>query len=118
MRIILILSALLLFTACKSDVELTLERGIQYFEWNILDKAIIEFNQVVRLLSSDFNRLTRYEIEMLSKAHHNLAVSYLKKEWLDAAEQEARKAFKIMPTEENRTALAVIHKERKKQQEK
>ena len=114
MRTIFILLFLLLFVGCKSEVELTLERGIQYFEWNILDKAIIEFNQVVRLLSKNINNLSRYEIEMLAKAHHNLAVSYLRKEWLDAAEQEARKAFKIMPTEENRTALAVIHKERKR----
>ena len=64
-----------------------------------VDKAVIEFKQVVRLLSDKLPNISRNEVMILSKAHHNLAVCYLKKEWLDAAEQEARNAFKLMPIE-------------------
>ena len=120
MRVLLILVILFFLTGCKSEAELTLERGIQYYEWAIesngsnVDKAVIEFKQVVRLLSDELPNISRNEVTILAKAHHNLAVCYLKKEWLDAAEQEARIAFKLMPTEENRATLSVVISERKK----
>ena len=120
MRVLLILVILFFLTGCKSEAELTLERGIQYYEWAIesngsnVDKAVIEFKQVVRLLSDKLPNISRNEVTILAKAHHNLAVCYLKKEWLDAAEQEARIAFKLMPTEENRATLSVVISERKK----
>jgi len=120
MRFLLILVILFFLTGCKSEAELTLERGIQYYEWAIesngsnVDKAVIEFKQVVRLLSDELPNISRNEVTILAKAHHNLAVCYLKKEWLDAAEQEARNAFKLMPTEENRATLSVVISERKK----
>ena len=120
MRVLLILVILFFLTGCKSEVELTLERGIQYYEWAIesngsnVDKAVIEFKQVVRLLSDKLPNISRNEVTILAKAHHNLAVCYLKKEWLDAAEQEARNAFKLMPTEENRATLSVVISEIKK----
>ena len=120
MRVLLILAILFFLTGCKSEAELTLERGIQYYEWAIesngsnVDKAVIEFKQVVRLLSDKLPNISRNEVTILAKAHHNLAVCYLKKEWLDAAEQEARNAFKLMPTEENRATLSVVISERKK----
>ena len=34
-----------LFFACKSDAELSMERGIQYFDWGKFDQAILEFNR-------------------------------------------------------------------------
>ena len=120
MRVLLILVILFFLTGCKSEAELTLERGIQYYEWAIesngsnVDKAVIEFKQVVRLLSEELPNISRNEVTILAKAHHNLAICYLKKEWLDAAEQEARNAFKLMPTEENRATLSVVISERKK----
>ena len=120
MRVLLILVILFFLTGCKSEAELTLERGIQYYEWAIesngsnVDKAVIEFKQVVRLLSDELPNISPNEVTILAKAHHNLAVCYLKKEWLDAAEQEARNAFKLMPTEENRATLSVVISERKK----
>tara|TARA_B100001029_G_C15062657_1_gene459957 strand:- start:5652 stop:6020 length:369 start_codon:yes stop_codon:yes gene_type:complete len=119
MRFLFFLITLFLITGCKSEAELTLERGIQYYEWAIesngsnVDKAVIEFKQVVRLLSNDLPNISRNNVTILAKAHHNLAICYLKKEWLDAAEQEARNAFKLMPTDENRTTLSVVISERK-----
>ena len=50
-KLLIILSVICI--SCKSDVELAMERGIQYFEWNRLDKSIIEFNHVVHLLSDE-----------------------------------------------------------------
>ena len=120
MKLLIILISLFLLTGCKSEAELTLERGIQYYDWAVesngsnVDKAVIEFKQVVRLLSSELPNISRNEVEILAKAHHNLAVCYLKKEWLDAAEQEAKKAFKLLPTEDNFTALSIVKSERKK----
>ena len=120
MRVLLILISLFLLTGCKSEVELTLERGIQYYEWAVesngsnVDKAVIEFKQVVRLISANLPGISRNEEQILVKAHHNLAVCYLKKEWLDAAEQEARKAFQLLPTEDNHATLSIVKSERKK----
>jgi hypothetical protein len=120
MRVFLILITLFLLTGCKSEAELTLERGIQYYEWAVesngsnVDKAVIEFKQVVRLLSPELPNISRNDAVILTKAHHNLAICYLKKDWLDSAELEARKAFKLMPTEANHTTLSVIKSERKK----
>ena len=120
MKVLLILVSLFLLIGCKSKVELTLERGIQYYEWAVesngsnVDKAVIEFKQVVRLISANLPGISRKEVQLLSKAHHNLAVCYLKKEWLDAAEQEARKAFQLLPTEDNHATLSIVKSERKK----
>ena len=120
MRVLWILISLFLFGGCKSEAELTLERGIQYYEWAVesngsnVDKAVIEFKQVVRILSSELPNISRNDVMILAKAHHNLAICYLKKDWLDTAEQEARAAFKLMPTEANRAILSVIKTEKKK----
>ena len=45
---------------------------------------------------------------MLSRAHHNLAVSYAKKKWYADAEKEAKHAFDLLPTEENKHVLELI----------
>jgi hypothetical protein len=120
MRALLILLCLILLIGCKSEAELTLERGIQYYEWAVesngsnVDKAVIEFKQVVRLLSSNLPNISQNEVVVLAKAHHNLAICYLKKDWLDSAEQEASKAFNLLPTEDNHATLSIVKSERKK----
>ena len=73
-RIILLLTILCI--GCKSDIDLSMERGIQFFEWNLLDKAILEFNQVVLMLPDDPRALTYEETEILAKAYHNLAIAH------------------------------------------
>ncbi|MBC8197893.1 MAG: hypothetical protein H8E60_08420 [Candidatus Marinimicrobia bacterium] len=120
MRALLILLPLILLIGCKSEAELTLERGIQYYEWAVesngsnVDKAVIEFKQVVRLLSSNLPNISQNEVVVLAKAHHNLAICYLKKDWHDSAEQEAMKAFQLLPTEDNYETLSIVKSERKK----
>ena len=108
MKQLTILLLLLLFIGCKNNADLTMERGIQYFEWNLVDKAILEFNQVVHMFPTDSRHLDYDQVRLLSQAHHNLAVAYAKKEWFVDAEREARSAFDLVPTSENRRILDLI----------
>ncbi|SVE37808.1 uncharacterized protein METZ01_LOCUS490662 [marine metagenome] len=107
-KILVCILCLFLFFSCKSDEELAMERGIQYFEWNLIDKAIFEFNHVIHLLSIYPNELNYEKIQLLSRAHHNLAVSYAKKKWYDDASKQARTAFDLVPSKENRQVLELI----------
>ena len=98
-KLLIILSIVCI--SCKTDVELSMERGIQYFEWNLLDKAIIEFNHVVHMLSDDPKNLTYDQREMLSKAYHNLAIAHLHLKRFSFAENYALKAYEQFSSEEN-----------------
>jgi len=99
---------LLLTIGCKNNADLTMERGIQYYEWNLVDKAILEFNQVVHMFPKDSRSLDYNQVQLLSQAHHNLAVAYSKKEWFTDAEREARTAFELVPSSENKRVLDLI----------
>ena len=95
---------------CKGDAELAMERGIQYYEWEKIEKAILEFKYVIHTLSDETEKQDYKYIQLLSRAHHNLAVAYAKKEWYNDAIQEARKAFELIPTEVNRKVMELIQK--------
>lgn len=94
--------------ACQSDIDLSMERGIQYYEWGMIEKALLEFKYVIHTLKLKSNKLKYKEIKLLSRAHHNLAVSYAKKKWYVDAENEAKQAFDLFPTDENREVLELI----------
>ena len=98
----------LLIVGCKSNANLTMERGIQYFEWDLIDKAILEFNQVIHMFPEDTRKLNYEQLQILSQAHHNLAVAYAKKEWYEDAISEAKIAFDLVPSAENRRVLDLI----------
>ena len=106
------LSLLLIITAlgCKGDAELSMERGIQYYEWEKIEKANLEFKYVIHTLSAETEKKDYKQIQLLSRAHHNLAVAYAKKTWYNDAVMEARKAFEIIPTEDNRKVMQLIQK--------
>ena len=106
------LSLLLIITAlgCKGDAELSMERGIQYYEWEKIEKAILEFKYVIHTLSAETGKKDYKHIQLLSRAHHNLAVAYAKKTWYNDAIMEARKAFELIPTDENRKVMELIQK--------
>ena len=106
------LSLLLIITAlgCKGDAELSMERGIQYYEWEKIEKAILEFKYVIHTLSAETGKKDYKHIQLLSRAHHNLAVAYAKKTWYNDAIMEARKAFELIPTDDNRTVMELIQK--------
>tara|TARA_B100001750_G_C15202896_1_gene444416 strand:- start:44 stop:394 length:351 start_codon:yes stop_codon:yes gene_type:complete len=99
---------ILFFIGCKDNAELTMERGIQYYEWEMIEKSILEFKKVIHMYPADYRTLEYDEVRLLSQAHHNLAIAYAKKEWYDDAKDEARKAFELIPTQENRRVLDLI----------
>jgi hypothetical protein len=103
---------LLLFSVgCKSDVELAMERGIQFYEWDRIEEAILEFKYVIHSLGAQ-SKKNYGEIKLLSRAHHNLAVSYAKKKWYTDATDEAQKAFELFPTDDNRNIFELIKKKK------
>ena len=62
---------------CKGDAELSMERGIMFYEWDKIEKAILEFKYVIHKLSEKKTSLDYNEIKLLSKAmkisHYELA---------------------------------------------
>ena len=99
---------ILLFIGCKNETELTMERGIQYYEWDMVEKAVLEFKHVIHSLDIESNKIDYNNIKLLSRAHYNLAVAYAKKNWYEDAVEEAKKAFELFPTDENRKLLELI----------
>ena len=95
---------------CKGDAELAMERGIQYYEWEKIEKAILEFKYVIHNLSVETGKKDYKNIQLLSRAHHNLAIAYAKKTWYNDAIMEARKAFELIPTDDNRKVMELIQK--------
>ncbi len=95
---------------CKGEAELSMERGIQYYEWEKIEKAILEFKYVIHTLSAEKEKKDYQHIQLLSRAHHNLAVAYAKKTWYDDAIKEAQKAFELIPTDDNRKVMELIRK--------
>ena len=84
-----------------------MERGIQFYEWGKLEKAILEFKYVIHNL--DENNISYDNILLLSRAHKNLAISYAKKTWYTDALKEANKAFQLAPTEDNKKIINLIN---------
>ena len=110
--IVLIVFSLMVF-GCKNNSELAMERGIQYYEWDMIEKSIIEFKFVIHSLNSNKNKLDYNKIELLSRAYHNLAIAYAKKGWYENAISEARNAFDLFPTDKNKKVLELIKSKKK-----
>tara|TARA_B100000131_G_scaffold283353_1_gene291211 strand:+ start:143 stop:526 length:384 start_codon:yes stop_codon:yes gene_type:complete len=101
---------ILFLLSCKSDVELAMERGIQYYEWGSIEKAILEFKHVIQTFTYQSEKLNYKNIKLLSRAHHNLSVSYAKKLWYQDALKEAKKAFELLPSDDNKKVINLIQK--------
>ncbi len=99
---------ILLIIGCKNKTELAMERGIQYYEWDMIEKAVLEFKYIIQSLDVESNKTHNSNIKLLSRAHYNLAVAYAKKNWYKDAIDEARKAFELFPTDKNRKLLELI----------
>ena len=98
----------IIILGCKGEADLAMERGIQYYEWKKIEKAILEFKYVIHTLSAETGKKDYKDIQLLSRAHHNLAVAYAKKSWYKDAIIEARKAFDLFPTNDNRKVMELI----------
>jgi len=101
---------LLIFLAlgCKGDAELALGRGNEYYKRNEMEKAVLEYKFVIHDLSSQNKKLDHSQIKLKSRAHHNLAVAYAKKNWDEYATVEAREAFELYPSDKNRNLMNLI----------
>ena len=100
---------------CKNDTQLAMERGIQFYEWDRIEDAVLEFKYVTYNLGSKSNKLDYKEIKLLSRAHHNLAIAYAKKKWYYDAASEAKKAFELFPSDDNRKVMELIQKKESQQ---
>ena len=98
----------LFLIGCNNEHELTMERAIQYYEWDMIEESILEFKNVTHALGSQSQKLDYSKIKLLSRAHHNLSVAYAKKEWYVEAVQEAKKAFSLYPSDDNKKILELI----------
>ena len=60
------LSLLLIIAAlgCKGEAELAMERGIQYYEWEKIEKAILEFKYVIHTLSEESGKKDNKHIQL------------------------------------------------------
>ena len=110
MKKYLYLLLIIIVLGCKGDAELAMERGIKYYEWEKIEKAILEFKYVIHTLSTETGNKDYKYIQLLSRAHHNLAIAYAKMTWYDDAILEARKAFELIPTDDNRKVMELIQK--------
>ena len=98
---------LFLFLSCKSESELSIERGIQFYDWGQYDQAVIEFNK------SKFYQLNQrnqsYEdLKLLAQIYYNLSITYAKLGIYDAAYKEAQHAVSLVPNQEYREVLNLI----------
>ena len=90
-----------LLVGCGEKPERHLDLGLWYYQKGLVDDAVLEFKEVIRLLPSDPRRLTRRELDIVARAHYNLAVAYARKKWYELALLEAEKTFELRPTPEN-----------------
>ncbi len=90
-----------LLAGCGEKPERHLDLGLWYYQKGLVDDAVLEFKEVIRLLPSDPRRLTRRELDIVARAHYNLAVAYARKKWYELALLEAEKTFELRPTPEN-----------------
>ena len=93
---------ILLLVGCQDKPDRHFELGNWYYEKGLYDDAILEYRDVVRMMSSNPASMPREQLNTVAKAHYNLAVSYVKKGWMDEARREADTAFSLWPSDDNR----------------
>ena len=71
---ILIFSTLLILGGCKSNAELTMERGNYFYTNGNYNNAADEFNKIILKYSHNINQLNNSEIEILAHAYQQLAL--------------------------------------------
>ena len=109
MRIALYLFLLLFISSCKSDAELSMERGIYYYEWHKYNEAILEFNHA-KYLQLAKKKKSYNDIKLLAQTHYNLSITYAKLGLFDQAYQESKHAYNLIPNQEYRELIHLINK--------
>ena len=93
--------------SCKSDTELSIERGIHYYDWGKYNEAILEFNKA-KYYQITKSKQTYYDLQLLAQTHYNLAISYAKLNMYELALQEAQRSVSLVPNKEYREVLSLI----------
>ena len=101
---------LLLLAGCSEKPERHLDLGKWYYQKGLVDDAILEFKEAIRLLPADPRRMSSRELDIVARAHYNLAVAYAKKNWYELALLEAGKTFELRPTPRNYELQELIRK--------
>lgn len=102
----------LVLVSCEDNPERHLQLGNWYYQKGLVDDAILEYREVVRLYPSNPGELTREELNTVMKAHYNLAIAYSKKGWYEFGLKEAEKTFDLWPTKENYEIVELLKKRR------
>ena len=97
---------------CADNPERHFNLGNWYYQKGLVDDAILEYREVIRLHPMETRSLEREEIDLLAKAHYNLAIAYSKKGWYDYALKEAETTFDMWPTKENYEMVELLKKRR------
>ena len=106
-HLLYIILIVLAITGCKSNTELSMERGEYYYNTNQLELAIQEYKKVLRNSPSDISNLNDHEVKMIANAYHNIAIAYWKRghklegvakeHYYDLAVHAAKKSYNIYP---------------------
>ena len=102
----------LILSGCNDKPNRHFELGNWYYEKGLIDEAILEYREVIRLYPHETKLMNREELELASKAHFNLAIAYSKKGWFEYALKEAVKTFDMYPTKENYDIVELLKKRR------
>ena len=106
-----LLLILLGLAGCREDSPgRHLQLGNWYVQKELLEDAVLEFREVIRLIPPYHTDITKKEFTMLGTAHYNLALVYTKKGWWDFALEEAQNSFNIQPTTSHYELVQLIKK--------
>ena len=97
---------------CSDNPERHFNLANWYYQKGLVDDAILEYREVIRLHPLETRDMEREEINLLAKAHYNLAIAYSKKGWYDYALKEAEATFDMWPTQENYEMVELLKKRR------
>ena len=106
-NIILTASIMFLLFSCRSNVELSMERGEYFYNVDRLEDATLEYNKVINYYA-DNSSPNNKSIKILANAHHNLAVIWFKRgyqsedatekmSYLGIAGVEAKRSYYLHP---------------------
>ncbi len=73
-----ILIILLLLISCKPNNQLTMERGIYFYEVGDYNASANQFNRIILSYQSNLNSLSTSDIEILAQAYQQLALCQAK----------------------------------------
>ena len=123
-KIILITSILIFASGCRSNSELSMERGEYFYSVGKLEDATLEYNKVISKYSNS-RKLNNKDTKTLANAHHNLAVVWFKRgyesddpveksSYLNIANVEAKQAYFLYPKDLYKATWDKIQKAIKK----